>query len=106
MTLNDLIVGFVKFLFLKPMAWAQSDIPIMETPISILIGFAVLHCISFFIIYATITKLFFWIFPRLAFNDSAETALVMSAFIIMAMLSIIIQIKLFPTVDTYFLLNS
>jgi hypothetical protein len=88
------------------MAWAQSDIPIMETPISILIGFAVLHCISFFIIYVTITKLFFWIFPRLAFNDLAEAALVMSAFIIMAILSIVIQVELFPTVDTYFLLNS
>jgi hypothetical protein len=106
MTLNDLIVGFVKFLILKPMAWAQSDIPIMETPISILIGFVVLHCISFFIIHATITKLFFSIFPKLAFNDSAESALIMSAFIIMAVLSIVIQIELFPTVDTYFLLNS
>jgi len=43
MTLNDIIVSLVWHFFMKPLAWATTDIGIMETPISVLFCFVLLH---------------------------------------------------------------
>ena len=58
MTLNDIIVSLVWHFFMKPLAWASSTIGIMDTPISVLVCFVLLHLFIWGVIASFIGTIF------------------------------------------------
>ena len=106
MTPNELINDVVVFVFIKPMAWAQSDIPIMETPFSLLISFLLTHLFMWIVIHSIFSKLLFTVMPSREHNEDANFFLVVASFSGMALLSIVVQVEYFPDpINTYYLLN-
>ena len=107
MTPNDLISGFIWHFILKPLAWAKSDLPIMETPISLTLTFIMMHLIFGGIVFGIMSKIVEEIFPKAKNNDTVFNILSFVALLIVVFVSIILQETLFPgTVNGYRILQN